>query len=157
MTMLAEIQIAEPVVVEYQPTVQDKIQRILYRLEHGENLTHGRMKSYGNYCVLGLFADESGMGHWDPGTDAYKIEGTLYCGNLSESISTYYGLTSETGVFKVLDIPEPILKQLKQKMSGHLGLLSSLSIINDELIIKGYQPNQILADIIRSGIIFKEQ
>ena len=45
----------------YEPSAQDKIQRVLYRLDHGEQLSRGQLKQDDNFCVLGLFADEYGI------------------------------------------------------------------------------------------------
>ena len=48
----------------YEPSAAVRIQRVLYRLDSGEQLASGYLKHRDNFCVLGLFADESGMGDW---------------------------------------------------------------------------------------------
>ena len=40
-------------VITYEPTVDDKIQRVLYRLESGEQLARAYLKDGDNFCVLG--------------------------------------------------------------------------------------------------------
>ena len=62
--VIPEVVTETEIVTTYEPTVQDKIQRIIYRLEHGEKLVSGKLYDGKNFCVLGLFADESGVGHW---------------------------------------------------------------------------------------------
>ena len=156
MTMLIE-SLEQVATVTHEPTAADKIQRILYRLDHGIELTYSRMKRGDNFCVLGLFAEESGLGYWN-GHDCYVVNGEPNSGSLHTSISEYYGLASETGIFRIQDLPKHIVHDLNQKMAHQLGgVLSSISVVNDEFLIKGYKPNQILADIIRSGAIFLEK
>ena len=75
--MTTQTQIKETITEVYEPTVQDKIQRIIYRLEHGEQLCGTVLRNGDNFCVLGLFADESGLGRWiDAYTGVYE-----YCIN----------------------------------------------------------------------------
>ena len=37
---------------DYEPTVADRIQRVLYRLDHGEQLTHNTLKSDDNFGIM---------------------------------------------------------------------------------------------------------
>ena len=146
-------------ILTYEPTVNDKILRILYRLDHGEELIHGRLKEDdGKFCVLGLFADESGIGEWLalPSGYAYKADG-LVKASLTGILMDYYNLRSETGVFDRIRLPEHIASPLHtiDQLTQYRNLLS-LSLVNDGLIDAGVKPNEILADIIRSGIIFRD-
>ena len=65
MTTLLPDTLTAPSTVDYEPTVSDRIQRVLYRLENGEQLTNRQLYNGDNFCALGLFADESGLGYWD--------------------------------------------------------------------------------------------
>ena len=161
--------------VEYEPSVADKIQRIIYRLEHGEELSIGSLYDGQNFCVLGLFADESGLGEWTPVTQythrhsnsiiteyVYNV-GELDIRLLSpssppEAVTEYYNLKADpTGVnFNTNDLPLLLRKELTDliKCTG----MVDLYYVNDMLIQKGHRNrvNSILAGIIRSGVLFNK-
>ena len=118
--------------ITYEPTVADKIQRIIYRLESGESLNWGQLKGWGEgsesntltaiaitsdhgaqvnatcdvtvnkdlFCVLGMFADESGLGYWDA-KNRYVIDDGRYASSLTKDIYEYYGLTDREGSFDI--------------------------------------------------------
>ena len=177
MTTLTEINEAR---TEYEPSVDDKIQRILYRLEHGEVLISRNLRVKDNFCVLGLFADESGLGEWYPfaelfDTDADEMGTYFYEINserdnldrsadlLNKTLIKHYSLHDCCGSFNFYGLPkdlqnklDPIMEIGKRDISC-LGV--SLYVINDILFETGYYDpatsNQLLADVIRSGIIFE--
>ena len=132
----------------YEPTVHDKIQRIIYRLEHGEELISG------NLMRRGQFADESGLGDWF-GSIYYESD-TKSVTVLSESISTYYNLQNRSGKFYLADLSDDVQNKLsifKPNVDGTFSLMA----INDSVLFcmdNNININQLLADIIRSGAVF---
>lgn len=152
MTTLTEI--AESQTAEYEPTVSDKIQRVLYRLDHGELLAQGSLKVGAKYCIIGMFMDEHGV-DWDK---PYHIEPILQYYNFKEHMR---------GEFDIDDLPAVILARLtkllgidyvkaRQNREGKMSLMS----LNDTLITMGTLDsdaiNGILADVIRSGVLFNK-
>ena len=169
MTTLAEIRET----VTYEPTVNDKIQRIIYRLEHGEQLISGCLRKEDNFCILGLFADESGLGDWgaisnDWGESSYYVgdsgNGGKASVSLCDSLVEYYNLRSPCAAFNIDLLPE----DLRIKLTAYNVLpnpystkLLPLDLINDHILTDrtedyNYELNEILATIIRSGIIFRD-
>ena len=143
------------------PTVQHKIMRILYRLEHGEKLTSNRLRNFDGdkFCVLGLFIDESGMGKWH-GSTYVTDDGHCLEAGLSDSIYKYYGLINKYGAFSYDDLPAEIQEKLAvlNDAYGDAANYLTLSIVNDYISINGKDSvNDILAAIIRSGAIFTDR
>lgn len=155
MTMLTEIK------ETYEPTVQDKIQRILYRLDHGETLIKNALYNGENYCILGLFAEESGLGEWNRNEGEsfrYHIPGCKEHSThaLTLSIKDYYGFASCYGDFYVGDLPEYVRNRLQSVINFEIGPEISLMEIND---IAQDTPDNIallMSDIIKSGAVFKQ-
>ena len=165
--------VLDPVVesVDYAPTVQDRIQKILYRLDHGEELTHRVLYNGDNFCVLGLFADESGMGNWDLLSNTRDKDYYVYApydgkyprvvSILPSEIKSYYNLKSVVGSFSIKDLPDDLQSEIRTQINN-IGLKfpelfdsSSLANLNDILLFNEYQhTNDLLAAIIRSGAIF---
>ena len=144
--------------VQYEPSASDKIQKILYRLDQGEVLNQNHLKNYetGNFCVLGLFADESGLGHW--GEDAsYIVDNERSHKILSMDLVNYYGLNSEAGIFAVIDLPHELQSELFGSITKDPGVYCSLSRINDSDFVDKDAKNRLLASIIRSGAIFRKE
>ena len=149
---------------EYEPSVSDRIQRVLYRLDHGEYLTTGYLRRNDNFCVLGLFADESGLGTWAPYSELGHSVNYMQVfddrvhpsaiSSLHRKIMDLYDMKSEMGAFRINTLPEELQDELMQHISGYGRTdLISLARINDKLCDwKGI--NQLLARIIRSGVIF---
>ena len=157
MVTLTEIK-EQQITTEYEPSVADKIQRILYRLDHGEELTGGRLYDGSNFCVLGLFADESGLGQWDVFSNSYVVGSDSCRSTLNYAVVEYYHLRNTDGAFFVDSLPEHIKDELRDKLGYTVCLgLMQISGINDDLVDKGINSNKILADIIRSGVLFKEE
>ena len=160
MTILTEI--STSTVTTYEPTVADKIQRVLYRLEHGEKLIWGQMHYDGGFCVLGLFADESGLGSWEPISHGYNVGGQVSFTRLSDNLLDYYGFNS-SGVSLVLsDLPNDLHNKVRCLFftNGYYREHGTfdLSFINDCGRIRAYPHiNQLLADIIRSGVLFQNK
>ena len=102
--------VAEPI-VSLSPIVQDKIDNIIRRLESGERLIKGSLRRGDNFCVLGLFADESGLGQWADNT--YIIYNPVLCmrNALGGDLTKFYKLATDFGVFHRKDLPPEI--QLK--------------------------------------------
>ena len=142
----------------YTPSVQDRIKRILYRLDHGEQLISGALKHEDNFCVLGLFADESGLGFWNE-HDCYVIGYEISQSTVLLSIlKDYYDLISANAIFKVSDLSKTVYDVLiSYDPTVNQRTEICLSEIND-LLVENEDPttNFLLADIIRSGVIFKE-
>lgn len=135
---------------DYEPTVADKIQRVLYRLDQGEPLMHGCLRFNDNFCVLGIFADESGIGHWGDnyrGSMAYldSDDAQIDYGQIFD----YYGLKDQ---FQVNDLPESVISKIIYKFGKDDTI--TLPYVNDQLYTN-LDLNSILADMIRSGAIFK--
>ena len=154
----------------YEPTVADRINRVLYRLDQGELLTGGRLRRDDNFCVLGLFADESGLVEWD--TDIqffpdlrpryhYAVDGVYYSHTLDRHVVELYNLANYQGRFDYTKAPENIKELIREHMpdiDDKFGHYVTISEINDHLLSRSVNPivmNQVLAAIIRSGVIFK--
>ena len=132
MTTLAEIKETETLAETYKPTVHDKIQRVIYRLESGEELIAGALSCDGKFCVLGMFLDEAGLVGYASLLNNYKLKRGI-------------------GEFNLNEAPENVKRAVSEFNLPHK---LDLMFINDKLIEHGIKPNQILADIIRSGIVF---
>ena len=149
----------------YEPSVQDKVLRIIYRLENGEQLITSYLHDpkEDKFCVLGLFADESGLGKW-VGASYVAGDGTHQLLALSNEVYQYYGLSNNAGNFDINDLPNDVRNRvncLHYDWSGNIVLdyLRTLTMyyINDIGHSTRYPYiNQLLADIIRSGAIFKQ-
>lgn len=144
------------VLTEYEPSVDDKIQRILYRLESGERLIHGSLKRGSNFCVLGLFADESGLGEWDGAM--YRESSGTGVSILNLNIYKYYNLHNQSGMFNISDLPVELMNLVdvfqpyEDDTFSLMGINDSVGVHEDHNI----NVNQLLADIIRSGAIFNK-
>ena len=138
----------------YEPTVQDKVQRVLYRLDHGEELVHGNLRINNKFCVLGLFADESGLGRWDKAL--YRIGDSCSNQILYRQLKEYYNLRSGSGSFIVDNLPEDINAKIKTLYPYHTRSLSLMEINDNVLARHKIDINKLLASIIRSGVIFNK-
>ena len=159
------MQIESPVVTdlpvvrqeEYEPSIADKIQRVLYRLDHGEELTKGCLRRRDNFCVMGLFTDESGLGEWEPeAEDEFEsVRPAVYVDQNKMQITykeifEYYGMKEQ---FKVEDLPASVLNRIRYKFPNTHDFLT-LAYLNDN-IFENADLNSILADVIRSGAVFE--
>ena len=160
-------------------TVQDKIDRILARLDQGEQLIGSQLRSGDQFCIMGLFADESDMGEWvteirqgdkipcykvkpiKHGCSRYGYYITSYnyfsssdATRLSRDLVAHYGLRNGVGTFDLNKVP-PLVKFVLHTIK----CTDSLLQVNDRMIELEYSTeviNTVLAEIIRSGAIFKE-
>ena len=161
MTLLAEIVKQQ---INYEPSVADKIQRILYRLDQGEPLAKFGLRHENNYCIMGLFADESKMGYWEHVSDE---EGSRYYHILRRSkqrsyifmhpeIGDYYSLINQAGTFNIKNLPADLYRDLDNEIgfNTYYSSLSSLVGVND--LASRKVVNELLARVIRSGVIFKK-
>lgn len=172
-----------PTPLNADSVVNDQIQKVIDRLESGEQLVAFSLRELDSYCVMGLFADESKMGRWinlaaslDMNINSakhyeYAIEGEdLVSFTLSESMCDHFDLLDGCGAFDFDDLPAELQKQLvpildlaiaETDILGDIGYnKTSLSAINDVLVKMGYTveyTNKVLADIIKSRAIFKTQ
>ena len=161
--------INEAIVKIYEPTAKDRIQRILYRLDNGEQLNDGRLCRGDKFCILGLFADESGQVFWEhellerSGVAFfsegmyYRVNDQIYLSRLDPSLVEYYNLKDELGSFDIAEIPEEY-----REIVGNIicGSLSCLLFLNDNAIRHGFTTeyvNELLASVIRSGAVFKKE
>ena len=153
MTMLAEIAQDK---IEYEPTVQDKIQRVLSRLENGEELTKYSLRNGDNFCIMGMFADESGIGHWV--NETYVVHGGV-------SVAGYFNIKTGSGNFEIDELPEGLAfcvrSLLNDSMYSYILFSSrqgsSLTMINDLDGVPPMTKNRLLAEIIKSGVIFDDR
>ena len=155
MTTLTELTTPE-IQTTYEPTVADKIQRVLYRLDHGEKLIKISLKSNGSFCVLGLFADESGLGRWE--SSRYVIDDSVAYSS-TDDIVNYYGFNDAGASFDVHKLPNDLQNKVRCLLHDFYDFIIrfpvALSTINDLAVSLKYpHVNQLLADIIRSGVIF---
>lgn len=143
-------------------SAEDAVQRVLARLDSGEQLTVGSLKIDGMFCVLGLFADESGLGEWGiarPVRDNrqfgyYRIGTSKGSAQLDRQLVSYYGMLDANGGFDVTKLSPQILTIIYQ-----IKCVNNLASLNDHMLNAGYSKdviNQTLAEVIRSGAIFKE-
>lgn len=146
--------------------VQKSIQRVLTRLDQGEDLICDTFCRDGKFCAMGILVDEADL--FDIQEELLTHEG-LSVRRIDEYVS-YYNLNSPKGEFDISEI-SPDLKTRIQKVaglsdhevmslySGHL----SLTVINDSYFHNPYptkpaklELNSVLADVIRSGAIFRK-
>ena len=147
---------------EYEPTVADKIQRVIYLLEQGERLINDRLYDGSNFCVLGLFADESGLGDWDHSFN-YVISKESHNGTiLPNDVMKYYNFRDERVSFNLSKLPSDLQNKINcLNYDWNFNLMSSnvniaLFGVNDLGMACEYPyVNQLLADIIRSDAIYK--
>lgn len=174
---MSDMQKTIPAVTDYTPSVADRIQRVLYRLEHGEKLGSLDLYDGQNFCVLGIFADESGLGDWQYdshslvaiGRDrfSFHLHDIDLIGNgslLHSAVTKLYGLKTDTGLFELADLPDDLRKQvvcLYNKTRVNNNVFSkdpkvwSIASLNDACLVHDPEStNQLLAKIIRSGVIF---
>lgn len=121
-------------------------ERVLVRLNARPELTRGTLRRGDTFCVMGIMADESGLGEWSYDD---KIDQYDYCySDTKESIdysriTEYYGIDME---IYILGLPENIL----QLLANHYGLKNTselsqrntsmpLWMLNDALDGKDYQ------------------
>ena len=139
--MTLDTQIRSEVQESYEPTISDRIQRVLYRLDHGEELVFGTLNADDKFCLVGLFGAESGL--FGDGM-----------GNCSNSYLQIYDLYNIKSHINVRALPE-VLQKLIRDIYGTCGTVP-LPVINDVLVSQGVEDrNSIMADLIRSGIIFR--
>ena len=168
--MVTEVQVADQRQQEvYAPSVSDRIQRILYRLDSGEWLIGGKLKSRDQFCVIGLFADESGLGEWrwdEPnGIECYFIDGVTTTDIAPPKVCELYGLAmyGNDVAIDISRLPEHIASLSKYISVGVDTFGSSMALLsglNDRLAadlnIDTKTRNYILAEVIRSGAIFQD-
>ena len=169
MTTLVEI--TEQQTTEYEPTVSDKILRVLFRLDQDEKLISRSLREGDNFCVLGLFADESGQGEWKSQAEIFnippaEIETYQYnmefdmdvSGLLNNTLTEYYNFKDCFGSFDFNDLPKELQNQVRSVVFDIDDI--NLYTVNDALVESAHEVseiNQILGDIIRSGAIFKKE
>ena len=149
-------------------SAEGKIQNIITRLENGEELISDGLRLDDNFCILGLFADESDLGYWS-GTADGKYKGyvvnissnyiKLYNYELPDMVADYYGLINAAGAFRLDDLTEELRDKIDQLDILSCGEYLSIAEVNDHLIKYETEANvnQILIDIIKSGVIFKNE
>lgn len=147
-------------------TPQERIDRILARLDSGEELNGGRLRRLHQFCILGLFADESGLGKWEPdGVGVffyYMVDGDKLTADLNDPIVDLYNLVDQTARFTIANVPMKIKSFLTNEIYSYQRTIRTTSLmdVNDRMIDNGYSSkdiNETLSTIIRSGAIFKEQ
>ena len=149
---------------------QASIDRILSRLDQGEQLGKYGLRTGAHFCIMGLFADESRLGTWTVMRESSDFisgyitdpEDSARFAFPPDSVTEYYGLNNGSGTFHVSDLPPDLYIQLEElvKLGDRTRSIESLANINDVLTSQGVTAevvNGILARIIRTGIIFKKQ
>ena len=139
--------------------VSDKIQNILKRLDLGEELIGGRLRKGDQFCIMGLFAEESGLVNWELSHYGYyravtELSNIKMVADLPAELVSYYNLINAEGRFDIDDIPA----EIKEMVMQHTPDALSLTTINDYGIRDKLDKNiinSVLAAVIRSGAIFK--
>ena len=125
-------------------TVVDSINRVLDRLDNGEKLIRGDLTNgNGQFCVLGLFAHEAGL------FELYNISQKIY-----DATYDFYGIRRR---MNIEELPTQLYDALHD---SPLWILDdddvALYSINDMLLAECYDDaNSILAELIRSGVVFE--
>ena len=152
----------------YEPTVEDRIQRVLYRLDNGEDLCKGYLHFEDKFCVLGLFMDESGLGEWildEVNSQGFKFDDqNIYYAPevLPGEIVAYYGFSDDVGQFELNSLPTDLREDIIRLFptAGYdRQKITCLTALNDDLMthnIDTSKRNDILARVIRSGVVFKD-
>ena len=147
----------------YEPTVADKIQRVLYRLENDGELISGFFREDDNFCVMGLFADESKIGKWAYYGDSlfdYLVDDQG--GNPSIiKLCEYYNM-NELACFELGTLEPDLQNEVRKIMETSIDfseadrVIIGLTKLNDVGVSTGCENiNEVLAAVIRSGAVFK--
>ena len=162
MTTLTEIEN-----LKTEITAAERVEKILTRLDSGELLIGGRLRENSNFCILGLFADESGLGRWQPSNHNglmydYIMYDKKLVAELNEPIVQLFNLHDNTGRFRLSAVSPPKVKSflINEVFERYPNAeYSSLMNVNDRMTDYGYRSkdiNDTLAAIIRSGAVFKQ-
>ena len=133
-----------------------KLQNVLNRLENGEKLISGELRRGDNFCIMGMLADESGLGEW---FSIYEHQSPTYTASL-DSIFAYYHI-ADTGYFTLPSLPETLRNKIMHNLP-HLDYerywdhkspwFINLSSINDQMIMRCIDikvVNSIMSDLLR--------
>ena len=144
--------------------VQIKIDRVLARLDRNEKLTRRTLKSGDQFCILGLFADESGLGEWgridkmrvrgDRDISYYKISNRMGSSQLDKDLVQYYRMYNANGSLDISRVPPGLMQFLYDIKSDY-----NLASINDTMLGQGFsnaETTYVLAKIIRTRAVFQE-
>ena len=141
-------------------TTQDTLDRILQRLDGGEELTSCALKDGDKFCIMGLFLDEFGY-DWTE-FDLNKDPTPAYMA-LENEVSDYFNFRfSGYGAFESGDLPEELRERILTLVPNYdqkifRSTRFSLMAISDMMTYHRVQDtNILLADIIRSGVLFGE-
>ena len=140
-------------------TAADRIQRVLDRLESGEELCQGYLREGNKFCIIGMFLDESDLGNWHGANYTYHWDQDYYMEAQGPTIESFYGFISPCGRFDVDKLPAELLAEIRGVLgSGSMWLPSYMLMdLSDDMLRAGVETavaNDILAKIIRSGVIF---
>ena len=139
-------------------TVDDRLDAVLLRLDSGEELTKGILKRDDKFCVMGLFADESGIVKWEG--DKYKRHRHAYTNILDMDVVQLFRLRDPIGSFDLEHAPDEIKQLILDHFGSEVADLNkvSLTTVNDGMLAldKKAEVNSVLATIIRSGVVFNK-
>ena len=143
---------------------QSKIARVLARLDRNEKLTRRTLKHGDRFCILGLFADESGLGKWGRidkirvsgyrDISYYKIGERMGSSQLDKDLVQYYRMYNANGHLDISRVPAELMRFLYDIKSDY-----NLASINDTMLGQGFsnaETTYVLAKIIRTGAVFLE-
>ena len=139
-------------------TVEDRLDAVLQRLDSGEQLVPKRLKYGNNLCIMGLFADESGIVQWHG--DQYRRKRHTYVNLLDMDVVTLFNLRDPIGSFDLESAPDELKDLIREHLGAEAAQLNrlSLTVVNDSMLAleKREQANPVLAAIIRSGVVFNK-
>ena len=145
---------------------QQSIERVLARLDQGEELICDSYYKDGKYCAMGILVDEANL--FDLPRIINLHEG-LSVQRINEYVD-YYGLHTAKGEFEFTDVTPELQTRIKQVTGlaeeeirgAYCGRLT-LTVINDSYFYNDrpdkpeqLELNSVIAAVIRSGAIFQE-
>ena len=144
-------------IVVTELTVEDRIQRVLDRLESGEKLGYGLFYDGFKFCVLGMFMDESGLDEWRPGgyyPYTYLDPDPIHSIGL---IVDFYAL-NHMGKINTLKLSDDIIDEI-HGLLGKNYKITDLADMNNNLVkynVDNTKATSILAEVIKSGAVFRD-
>ena len=118
--------------------------RVLDRLNGKPDLISGTLRQGDNFCVIGILADESGLGEWNYNN---RLDYYEYCDPATDHVIDYEDIVGYYGINMHVDLLE-LPEQIQEKLAVHYGFVSPSELarfsidvplwrINDSLVNKG--------------------
>ena len=141
---------------------QDIIDRILHRLDSGEELISCGLKHNGKFCVMGLFLDEYGY-DWETSDQTGNHNQAYLILDYDVSRDLNFRVSSGFGAFDYNDLPLDLQTRILNLVPNYdqkilhgtrISLMEISDLMNYRKDFDVATINALLADIIKSGVMF---